>query len=47
MENNVKVFDLFPVPLYVTTYQEDTTELVKYFDSCEMNDPNGGQINVL
>jgi len=32
------VFPLFPIPLYVTTYEEDTTEIVKYFDSCEMND---------
>ena len=37
-----KVFPLFPTPLYVTTYDKDTTELVKYFDSCEMNEPQGG-----
>jgi uncharacterized protein (TIGR02466 family) len=28
--------------LYVTSYEKDTTELVKYFDSCEMNEPQGG-----
>jgi uncharacterized protein (TIGR02466 family) len=37
-----KVFPLFPTPLYVTSYDKDTTELVKYFDSCEMNEPQGG-----
>jgi uncharacterized protein (TIGR02466 family) len=42
MNQNVKVFDLFPTPLYVTTYDKDTTELVKYFDNCEMNEPHGG-----
>jgi uncharacterized protein (TIGR02466 family) len=42
MDQNVKVFDLFPVPLYVTTYEGDTTEIVNYFDSCEMNEPQGG-----
>ena len=42
MDQNVKVFDLFPTPLYVTTYEGDTTEIVKYFDSCEMNEPQGG-----
>lgn len=38
---NVHIFGLFPIPLYVTTYQGDTTEIVKYFDSCEMNEANG------
>jgi hypothetical protein len=33
-----KIFEMFPVPLYVTTYEGDTTEIVKYFNSCEMND---------
>ena len=42
MNQNVKIFDLFPVPLYVTTYEGDTTEIVDYFDSCEMNEPQGG-----
>jgi len=37
-----KVFDLFPTPLYVTTYDKDLTTIVKYFDSQEMNEPNGG-----
>lgn len=37
-----KVFDLFPTPLYVTTYDKDLTNIVKYFDNQEMNEPNGG-----
>lgn len=42
MKNNkVHVFDLFPTPLYVTNYEGDTSELIKYFDSCEMNPSNG------
>ncbi len=36
------IFNLFPTPLYVTTYEGNTTELVKYFDSCEMNPASGG-----
>jgi uncharacterized protein (TIGR02466 family) len=36
------VFNLFPTPLYVTTYEGDTTEMTKYFDSCEMNPAHGG-----
>lgn len=35
------VYDLFPIPLYVNIYEEDTSEIVKYFDSCEMNPANG------
>ena len=31
--NKVHIFDLFPTPLYVTTYEGDTTDLIKYFDS--------------
>lgn len=38
----VNVFSMFPTPLYVTTYEGDTTEMVKYFDSCEMNPASGG-----
>lgn len=37
-----EVFSLFPVPLYATTYQGDISEIVKYFDSCEMNEAHGG-----
>ena len=40
--SEVRVFNLFPSPLYVTTYKGDTSEMIKYFDSCEMNDPQNG-----
>jgi hypothetical protein len=36
------VFDLFPTPLYVTTYEGNTKEVVDYFNSCEMNEAHGG-----
>jgi len=36
------IFPLFPTPLYVTTYDKDTSEIVKYFDNCQMNEPHGG-----
>ncbi len=39
---SAQVFNLFPTPLYVNTYYGDTTEIVKYFDSCEMNETNPG-----
>jgi uncharacterized protein (TIGR02466 family) len=39
--DKVHIFNLFPIPLYVTTYEGDTTELIKYFDSCEMNPATG------
>jgi hypothetical protein len=43
MQNsNAKIFPMFPTPLYATVYDGDTTEIVKYFDSCEMNDANSG-----
>ena len=32
-----KIHSLFPTALYVNTYEEDTTEVVKYFDSQPMN----------
>jgi len=34
---NAQVFQMFPTPLYVTTYTGDTTDIVKYFDSQPMN----------
>ena len=37
-----QLFSMFPIPLYVTTYEGDTTEIVKYFDSCEMNELHKG-----
>lgn len=42
MEPKARVFDLFPTPFYVTTYEGDTSKIVEYFDNCEMNEPNGG-----
>ena len=32
-----QVFQMFPTPLYVNTYEGDTTEVVNYFNSQEMN----------
>jgi uncharacterized protein (TIGR02466 family) len=37
-----EVFPLFATPLYATTYEGDITEIVNYFNSCEMNDALGG-----
>lgn len=37
-----EIFPLFATPLYATTYEGDITEIVKYFNSCEMNDALGG-----
>jgi len=36
------VFNLFPTPLYVTTYEGNTKPIVDYFNSCEMNEAHGG-----
>lgn len=33
-----QVFQMFPTPLYVSNYKGDTTDVVNYFNSCEMND---------
>jgi len=41
MDQFPKVFNLFPIPLYVNKYEGDTTEIVRYFDSQEMNPANG------
>lgn len=41
LEPNTHVFNLFPIPLYAATYEGDTSEVVKYFDSCEMNEAHG------
>jgi uncharacterized protein (TIGR02466 family) len=38
----VEVFPLFATPLYATTYEGDITEIVKYFNNCEMNEAQGG-----
>ena len=32
-----QVFQMFPTPLYVNTYEGDLTEVIRYFDSQEMN----------
>jgi uncharacterized protein (TIGR02466 family) len=47
MNNDVQVFNLFPVPLYVTTYDQNTTDIVKYFDSCEMNNASEGGYGII
>jgi hypothetical protein len=36
-----KVYDLFPIPLYVNKYPGDTTQMVRYLDSCQMNPATG------
>lgn len=36
--SKAQVFSMFPTPLYVATYEKDTTEIVRYFNSCEMSD---------
>lgn len=36
-----EIIPIFPTALYVNTYQGDTTDIVKYFDSCEMNPAKG------
>ena len=30
---DAQVFQMFPIPLYVTSYKGDTSEFIKYFDS--------------
>ena len=35
-----KVYDLFPTALFSNTYPGDLTEIVKYFDSCEIATPS-------
>ena len=44
---NAQVFQMFPVPLYITNFDGDTTEMVKYFDSCKLNEyqPGYGHIS--
>ena len=37
-----QVYNLFPIPLYVNTYEGDTTEVIKYFNNQEMNPATGG-----
>jgi uncharacterized protein (TIGR02466 family) len=33
-----QVLRMFPTPLYINKYEGDTTEFIKYFDSCEMDE---------
>lgn len=42
-----EVFSMFPTPLYVTNYSGDTSEIVKYFDSCEMNEAREGGYGII
>jgi hypothetical protein len=42
LSSDATIFPLFATPLYATTYKGDTTDFVKYFDSCEMNEPHTG-----
>ena len=35
------IIPIFPTALYVNTYQGDTRDIVRYFDSCEMNPATG------
>ena len=39
MEPNI--IPIFPTALYVNTYKGDTRDIVRYFDSCEMNPATG------
>lgn len=39
---NAQVYQLFPTPLYVTTYEGDISEIVDYFNSNEMDAASGG-----
>jgi hypothetical protein len=38
---NPEIILLFPTALYVNTYQKDLTEVIKYFDECEMDPATG------
>lgn len=42
-----QTYSIFPIPLYVTEYEGDTSEVVKYFDSCEMNNEFGGGYGII
>jgi len=38
--SEAKIYSLFPTPLYVTKYDGDTTNLVEFFNNCEMSITN-------
>jgi hypothetical protein len=44
---NAKVFSMFPTPLYSTVYTGDTAEIIKYFDSCEMEEVKDGAYGIV
>ena len=39
---NAQVIGLFPIPIYIANYPNDTRELVRYFDSQEFNEATPG-----
>ena len=40
--SNAQVIGLFPTPIYIGNYPNDTSEMVKYFDSQEFNEASDG-----
>ena len=42
-----QVLRMFPTPLYINKYEGDTTEFIKYFDSCEMNEPASNEYGLI
>ena len=39
---NAQVIGLFPIPIYIANYPNDTSEIVKYFNSQEFNNASDG-----
>ena len=39
---NAKVMGIFPIPIYVGNYPNDTSELIEYFDSQQFNEAQPG-----
>ena len=39
---NAQVIGLFPIPIYIANYPNDTSAVVKYFDSQEFNEATDG-----
>ena len=39
---NAQVIGLFPIPIYIANYPNDTSAMVKYFDSQEFNEATDG-----
>jgi len=42
-----EIFSLFPTALYAANYEGSTTEIVKYFDSCEMSEGNSSAYGII